>query len=181
MTAEPPSVREAPGQATWEELDLPDLRYLARELRAPAIREIPRGNDLSEALRILFEHFGLSDTALSHVTISTPIGPVIVPRTSLPHIVEKRPDSRERYVRHAIDTLKGPLEIWKVAYTSGYFRLAYINAYEAKNDMLVIVDIRKDHILWNFMHGPSKTMNRHRQGQLLYQRYQIQHKEKGQL
>jgi len=36
-------------------------------------------------------------------------------RDKLAHIVEKRADSRERYVRHAIDTLTGPFEIWRVA------------------------------------------------------------------
>ena len=165
----------------WFDLDLPDLRYLARELRSPAVDELQRAEDAEGALAILLEHFGLVDPVLVAVTVTTPIGAVLVPRSSLPHIVEKRPDSRERYVRHAVDTLTGPLEVWKVAYTNGGHRLAFINAYEAKNDMLVIVDIQGDHILWNFMHGPAKTMNRHRQGELLYRRYEIEDKEKGQL
>ena len=165
----------------WFDLDLPDLRYLARELRSPAVDELQRAEDAEGALAILLEHFGLVDPVLAAVTVTTPIGAVLVPRSSLPHIVEKRPDSRERYVRHAVDTLTGPLEVWKVAYTNGGHRLAFINAYEAKNDMLVIVDIQGDHILWNFMHGPAKTMNRHCQGELLYRRYEIEDKEKGQL
>lgn len=181
MTTEVVQVREAAGQTMWFDQELPDLRYLARELRSPAIEELKRADDEEGALAILLEHFGFTDPVLLAVTITSPVGPVLIPRSSLNHIVEKRPDSRERYVRHAIDTLTGPLEVWKVAYTNGGHRLAFINAYEAKNDMLVVVDIQADHILWNFMHGPSKTMNRHRQGELLFRRYEIESKEKGQL
>lgn len=174
-------VREEPGQPKWHDLDLPDLRRLARELRSPAIEEIPRAEDAEGALLILFEHFGLTDPALAAVTFVTPVGAMLVPRTSLPHIVEKRADSRERYVPHAIDTLTGPFEVWKVAYTNGCYRLAFINAYEAKNDMIVVVDIQGGHILWNFFHAPSRSMNKHRQGELVYRRYEIEDKEKGQL
>ena len=142
----------------WFDLDLPDLRYLARELRSPAVDELQRAEDAEGALAILLEHFGLVDPVLAAVTVTTPIGAVLVPRSSLPHIVEKRPDSRERYVRHAVDTLTGPLEVWKVAYTNGGHRLAFINAYEAKNDMLVIVDIQGDHILWNFIFIYCRTI-----------------------
>jgi hypothetical protein len=181
MTKEVVQIREATGQLMWFDLGLPDLRYLARELRSAALEETQRATDAAGALKILLEHFGFSDPVLAAVSVATPVGAVLVPRTSLPHIVEKRPDSRERYVRHAIDTLGGPLEVWRVAYTNGGYRLAFINAYEAKNDMLVVVDIQDDHILWNFMHGPAKTMNRHRQGELLYRRYEIESKEKGQL
>jgi hypothetical protein len=176
-----PPIRQAEGQATYVELGLPDLKFLARELRTAPIEELKRADDLQGALRILFEHFGFVAEAITAVTIATPIGDVTVQRDKLVHIVEKRPDSRERYVKHAIDTLSGPFEVWKVRYDHGGYRLAFINAYEAKNDMLVIVEIRDGHTLWNFMHAPSKSMNRHRQGELIYKRYVIEGKEKGQL
>lgn len=48
-----------------------------------------------------------------------------------------------------------------------------------KNDMLVVVDVRNGHVLWNFMHAPSRAMNKHRQGDLLYKRYILEDKEKG--
>ncbi len=101
----------------------------------------------------------------------TPIGAIRIPRASLPHIVEKRADSRERYVRHAIDTLTGPFEIWSVAYTNGCFRWVFINVYEAKNDMIVVVDIQNGNVLWNFFHAPSRSVNKHRQGELIFKRY----------
>jgi hypothetical protein len=174
-------VREEPGQLKWFDFNLPDLRKLARELRSPALEEVARAEDADGALVILYEHFGLSDPSLVSVTFETPVGKVLVPRSSLSHIVDKRADSRERYIRHAIDTLTGPFEVWRVAYTNGGHRLAFINTYEAKNDMIVVVDIQGGHILWNFFHAPSKSMNKHRQGALVYRRYELEDKEKGQL
>lgn len=176
-----PSIKEAMGQHTWIDLALPDLRTLARELRSAPLDEVKRADDAEGALQILLAHFGFTDEAVLAVTVSTPIGHVGVRRDKLAHIVEKRPGSRERYVRHAIDTLTGPFEVWRVRYDNGAFRLAFINAYEAKNDMLVVVDVRDGHVMWNFMHAPARAMNKHRQGELLYKRYVLEAKEKGQL
>ncbi|MFJ2486980.1 PBECR2 nuclease fold domain-containing protein [Pseudomonas sp. NPDC087639] len=176
-----PLIKEAAGQQTWIDLALPDLRTLARELRSAAIDEIKRAEDADGALKILLAYFGFVDEALLAITILTPIGNIAVRRDKLAHIVEKRPDSRERYVRHAIDTLTGPFEVWRILYDNGEYRLAFINAYEAKNDMLVVVDVRNGYVLWNFMHAPARAMNKHRQGKLLYKRYVLEDKEKGQL
>lgn len=176
-----PLIKEASGQQTWIDLDLPDLRTLVRELRSAPIDEVKRADDAEGALQILLTHFGFADETFLAVTILTPIGNVAVMRDKLAHIVEKRPDSRERYVRHALDTLTGPFEIWKILYDNGGYRLAFINAYEAKNDMLVVVDVRNGHVMWNFMHAPARAMNKHRQGELLYKRYVLEDKEKGQL
>ncbi len=96
-----PTIKEAAGQQTWIDLGLPDLRFLVRELRTAAIEEVKRADDVEGAFQILLDHFGFVDEALVAVTIATPIGDVTVARDKLVHIVEKRPDSRERYVRHA--------------------------------------------------------------------------------
>jgi len=45
--------------------------------------------------------------------------------------------------------------------------------------MLVVVDVRNGHVHWNFMHAPARAMNEHRQGEFLYKRYILEHKEKG--
>ena len=119
--------------------------------------------------------------AISAVTMTTPVGPVTIARDKLRHIVEKRADSRERYVLHAIDTLTGPFEVWLVRYDNGDYRLAFIIAYEAKNDMLVVVDVKSGRTMWNFMHAPARSMNKHRKGELLFKRYVLDSKEKGQL
>jgi hypothetical protein len=102
-----PLIKEAADQPTWIDLALPDLRTLPRELRSTAIEEVKRADDAKGALKILLAHFGFIDDTLLGVTIHTPIGNVAIMRDKLAHIVEKRPDSRERYVRHAIDTLAG--------------------------------------------------------------------------
>src|SRR5450830_476100 len=120
-------VREEPGQLKWFDFDLPDLRKLTRELRSPALEEVARADNFDGALAILREHFGFTDVSLASVYFETPVGTVCVPRNSLNHIVEKRADSRERYVRHALDTLTGPFEVWRIAYTHGGHRLAFIN------------------------------------------------------
>jgi hypothetical protein len=172
-------IKEAAHQPTWINLALPDLRTLSRELRSAAIDEMKRADNAEDALKILLDQFGFLDESVLTVTILTPIGRVAVMRDKLAHIVEKRPDSRERYVRHAIDTLTGPFEVWKVLYDNGGHRMAFINAYEAKNDMLVVVDVRNGHLLWNFMHAPARAMNKHRQGELLYKRYILEDKQKG--
>nr|WP_236250043.1 PBECR2 nuclease fold domain-containing protein [Pseudomonas cichorii] len=94
-------------------------------------------------------------------------------RKSIYHIVEKRQDARERYVKLALDTLTGPLEVWKVAFTDGTQRLAFIGAYELKRQMLVSVIFIDGQMLWNFMHTDAKSLNKHRHGELLYKRYTL--------
>ncbi|WLI13655.1 MULTISPECIES: hypothetical protein [Pseudomonas] len=101
-----PLIKEATGQQTWIDLALPDLRTLTRELRSAPIEEVKRADDEEGALQILLAHFGFIDEALLAVTIMTPIGNVAIMRDKLAHIVEKRPDSRERYVRHALETVR---------------------------------------------------------------------------
>ena len=98
---------------------------------------------------------------------------MLIQRTTLGHIVEKRQDARERYVKFALDTLTGPLEIWRVAYSDGSARLAFIGAYETKRQMLVVVNIQAGNVLWNFMQTDAKALNKHRHGELLYKRYQL--------
>ena len=77
--------------------------------------------------------------------------------------------------------LTGPFEVWKVLYTNDDYRLAFIGAYEAKNQMLVVVTVKDGLLLWNFMHSDARSMNKHRHGELLFRRYEIESKEKGQL
>jgi hypothetical protein len=168
-----PSIHEMKGQQTWLEHGLPDLRSLDRALRSSALEEVSAGEDINGAIQILASNLGLTDVACSQVRIASPLGEVLILRTSLRHIVEKRQDARERYVRFALDTLTGPLEIWRVAYSDGSARLAFIGAYETKRQMLVVVNIQAGSVLWNFMQTDAKALNKHRHGELLYKRYQF--------
>ncbi|AUO20762.1 hypothetical protein C0058_01675 [Pseudomonas sp. NC02] len=101
------------------------------------------------------------------------MGQIAIRRSCLQHIVEKRQDARERYVRFALDTLTGPLEIWRVAYSDCSARLAFIGAYESRRQILVVVNIQAGNVLWNFMQADAKALNKHRHGELLYKRYEL--------
>ncbi|MGK9416031.1 PBECR2 nuclease fold domain-containing protein [Pseudomonas cedrina] len=166
-------IHELKGQQTWLDYGLPDLRSLDRALRSSALEEMAAGEGITDALQILASDLGLTDAACSQVHIASPLGDILIQRSSLRHIVEKRQDARERYVRFAVDTLTGPLEIWRVAYSNGSARLAFIGAYETKRQMLVVVNIRAGNVLWNFMQTDAKALNKHRHGELLYKRYQL--------
>ncbi|MCY1389859.1 phage-Barnase-EndoU-ColicinE5/D-RelE like nuclease2 [compost metagenome] len=108
--------------------------------------------------------------------------PYRILRSSIYHIVEKRMDARERYVRMALDTLCGPLEVWKLAFTNDTSRLAFIGAYASKRQMLVSVSLIGGQIMWNFMQCDAKALNKHRHGELLFKRYTLYDgQEKGQL
>jgi|SRR3990167_5766796 hypothetical protein len=169
MTATGP-VKEVPGQKTWIDYGFPDLRPLPRELRSPAPQDVAAAGDLEAAVELLAAAFGLSDPGIDRTAMTTPVGIVTVIRDKLVHIVEKRPDARERYVNYAIDTLTDPFEVWRVEYDNGGHRLAFIGAYEGKRQMLVIVETIGGDVLWNFMHSDAKSLNRHRHGMPIYQR-----------
>ena len=168
-----PCIFESKGQRTWLNYGLPDLRSLDRALRTCALGEVSAGEGINEAVEILASNMGFTDSACTQVRIASPLGSVFIQRASLRHIVEKRQDARERYVNVALDTLTGPLEIWRVAYSDGSARLAFIGAYETKRQMLVVVNIQAGNVLWNFMQTDAKALNKHRHGELLYQRYQL--------
>ncbi|GAB3625787.1 hypothetical protein PTE30175_04029 [Pandoraea terrae] len=104
------------------------------------------------------------------VYLASPLGDIAVHREHLIHIVEKRADARERYVRLAIVTMADPFEVWRVEYDDGSFRHAYIGLFEEKTQMLVIVTHHNGQLLWNFMHCERKSLNKHRHGDLLYER-----------
>ncbi|NWB67162.1 hypothetical protein HX839_12850 [Pseudomonas sp. I8001] len=168
-----PCIHESKGQQTWIDYGLPDLRSLDRALRARPLEEVAAGNDVEAAIDIVAMHFGIAHSSCSEVEVASPLGQIAIRRSCLQHIVEKRQDARERYVRFALDTLTGPLEIWRVAYSDCSARLAFIGAYESRRQMLVVVNIQAGNVLWNFMQTDAKALNKHRHGELLYKRYEL--------
>ena len=106
-----PCIHESKGQQTWLDYGLPDLRSLDRALRARPLEEVAAGKDVEAAIDIVAMHFGIAHSSCSEVEIDSPLGQVAIRRSCLQHIVEKRQDAIERYVRFALDTLMGPLEI----------------------------------------------------------------------
>ncbi|KIY41581.1 hypothetical protein TZ03_05580 [Pseudomonas sp. 10-1B] len=173
-------IAEKKGQNTWLDEQLPDLRTLARELRAQAVEELAAASSHDAAIALAAQHLGFNSEKAGLVTVRTPMGDIRIQRSCIRHIVEKRQDARERYVKVALDTLIGPFEVWQVAYTNGTNRLAFIGAYETKRQMLVVVTLDNGKMLWNFMQCDAKALNKHRHGTLLYKRYAfLPNKEKG--
>lgn len=180
VTTPPAKITEKGCQRTWLDMGLPDLRSLHREMRAQAIEEIAAADSHDDAIELVAQHFGLSDSPIAFVVLKTPLGGVQVRRSCICHIVEKRQDARERYAQVALDTLTGPFEVWSVAYTNDTHRLAFIRVYETKRQMLVIVTLESGKMLWNFMQCDAKALNKHRHGELLFKRYAfLPNKEKG--
>lgn len=152
-------------QPTWVEIGLLDIRHFTGSVaQAPQI--IDEGATEADAYMLLIQHFGFGDN--DEVFIETPIGNISAQRGKLNHIVEKRQDARERYVKFALETLKNPFEIWSTLYEDGSSRLGFIGVFEGKNQMFVIVLRRDEEVLWNFMHCDKKSLNKHRRGTLLY-------------
>ncbi|HCH1122259.1 TPA: PBECR2 nuclease fold domain-containing protein [Vibrio parahaemolyticus] len=160
--------REIKDQLKWVDLDLLDLRRLGVEHRLPCPGEILAAESKEAALLLLAEAFGCVDKAV--VELTSKIGVLLVERNKLEHIIEKRQDARERYVRYALATLDEPYEVWKVAYDDDSWRYAFIGMFQTKRQMLVVVNIQKTDVLWNFMHCDAKSLNKHRHGELIYQR-----------
>jgi hypothetical protein len=162
------SLERKKDQPTWLDMGLADLRKLEATskgvLASPEI--IAEGVDQEQALALLILHLGLED--LDQKSITTVVGEVIVLKDKLEHIVAKRQDARERYVHFAIATMIAPYEVWKVQYDEGVVRLAFIGVFDGKRQMLVVVDMSEGHILWNFMHGDRSSLNKHRNGELVY-------------
>jgi len=174
------SVAEKKGQNTWRDERQPDLRTLVRDMRTQPVEELAAAPSHDAAMELAAIHLGLSNARADSVTVTTPMGVIRIQRSCVHHIVEKRQDARERYVKVALDTLTGPFEVWEVAYTNDTNRLAFIGVYETKRQMLVVVTLHNGKMLWNFMQCDAKALNKHRHGKRLYKRYYfLPSKEKG--
>ncbi|MHC0466968.1 hypothetical protein JMT66_23825 (plasmid) [Kosakonia cowanii] len=158
------------GLPTFNDLGLKDLRNLEAGQRRDQLDEIVAGSTAEEALALLEEHMGFSSPEMSVVVKTTHIGDMNIVREKLAHIVEKRVDARERYVKLALDTLEHPYEIWETMYDDNMVRYIFIGTYKQKQQMLVVVAPWDGKVLWNFMHTEAKGLNKHRRGNLLYSR-----------
>lgn len=125
----PPKISEQKGQPTWLDSYLPDLRTLERDLRSQAMADVLAATTHGDAIEVVAQHLGFIDPAILSLTVDTPMGMTVL-RSSIYHIVEKRMDARERYVKMTLDTLDGPLEVSKVAFIDDSYRLAFIGAYD---------------------------------------------------
>ena len=164
---------ELKNQNNWNSYGLEDLRRIDSKHTRPAPIEIKKSGSIEDAIKILANTFSLPD-GKNHTYLETIIGRVTIQRENLKHIVEKRKDARERYANYALDTILNPFEVWKTQYDNGDIRYAFISLYDAKRQMFVVVSIWDDNVLWNFMHTDKKSLNKHRNGTLVYQSLETQ-------
>jgi hypothetical protein len=163
------AVKERKNQPRWIELGKIDLRQVREDDQLAPQEALAGAATAEEALLILEEHLGFTPGA-NMVHLPSPLGDIAAYREHLTHIVEKRVDARERYVKLAMVTMADPFEIWRVEYDDGSYRHAYIGLFQGKTQMLVIVSHHAGQVLWNFMHGDHKSLNKHRHGTLLHER-----------
>ena len=104
------------------------------------------------------------------VLVETPVEMVMLLDASLPHVVEKTADARERYANFILPTLRNPTEVWATRYDDATVRNRYIKLFSgSKNDLLVIVRVEPDgSIFWNMMQRDRKRMNDMRVGERLF-------------
>lgn len=156
---------------SFRELGLVDLRELESEFRREPLPEIEAANSVEDAVKLLEFHMGFPEPDIQAVSRNSPLGMLTILKSKLEHIVEKRLDARERYVLLALDTLEEPYEIWEAEYDDRQVRYLFIGTYRQKQQMLVVVAPWDNKVLWNFMHMNAKSLNKHRQGNLLYKRH----------
>ena len=160
-----------PAQAvTWKDMGLRPLRDVPAEERLPAPELLPIADSQEEAEKRLAEALGFTDERQR--IVETPMGSRVIRRELLAHMVEKRPDARERFANYVLPTLIQPFEVWLKQHEDGKLRENYIGLFrETKYSLLIVVRINRDgSLVWNIMQREDKKMDKHREGMLVYKK-----------
>ena len=156
-----------PGQTGWKDAGRLDLRRVPEGLRLERPLILPPAETRGGALLVMARALQLSPDAPLRA-VRTPVETALLRYDSLPHLVEKEADARERYANFILPTLQDPYEIWGVKYADGT-RNRYIGLFKGERDFMVVLRVNLDgSLMWNVMHAPAKKMNGHRIGGLLY-------------
>lgn len=164
----PGIARAVDGQPDWETLGRPDLRAMAE--RAEAAPEMLHGAaDKAAAVETMRRALAIEPGG--SITVETPLEQVRIDDLSLPHVVEKRDDQRERFGGFVLPTLLRPTEVWAVKYDDGSVRNRYIKLFSgSKYDLMVVVLVAPDgSVFWNMMQRGRKGMNGLRIGELAHE------------
>ena len=155
----------------WKSLGLPSSKELAKNQNLPLMPDLLNGCDtLESALSQIRTWLGVEIGGT--VQIRTPIGIRTIDDKWLEHIVIKREATREKYVNLVIPTLNSPNEIWLSDYEEGK-RERYLKYWRNGNKaMLVVVHIQNGDVLWNVIPMPIRSVDRQREGNLLWKKYQ---------
>lgn len=153
-------------QPTWKTLGLPDLRAATAVADAPTL--LAGGTTPEQALNIVRSALGIEEGG--SITVQTPVEMVRLHDASLPHVVEKGSDGRERYANFILPTLRNPTEVWATQYDDATLRHRYIKLFGgSKYDLLVVVRVEPDgSIFWNMMQRERKKLNDLRVGERIF-------------
>lgn len=155
-------------QPTWKTLGRTDLRTVQDNVLEAAPPLLAHADSQEEAVQILRTALGLQGEA--SIMVSTPVETVTINAASLPHVVAKRSDQRERFSRFVVPALRRPSEVWQVRYDDGSVRNRYLKLFTgSRYDLLVMVKVMPDgSLFWNMMHRDRKGINSLRIGMLVF-------------
>ncbi len=141
-----------------------DIRYFNEK---PELLEM--GDNADEALVILSNAFGVSKITPVRVVPIFFLN-LVIKIESLPHIIQKRENGRERFALFAQITLNKPYEVWQTLYDDGSYRYVYIGLFrDSKYHIAVVISIFPDgNVLWNYMNGELRSIEKFRKGILQY-------------
>ena len=152
-----------PGQLTFADYGLPKIKDMKRLRKSPP--RMPASSTREDAAEQLAAALMLEGDKPRMV--ETPVGPVLVQRDLIRHMVQKEDAMRERYAAFVLPTLEEPDEIWLTAYADG-FRKRYVAFFREEN-MLLIVRVNRDgSLFWNGMKMRDRDIDKQRQGFLLH-------------
>lgn len=153
-------------QPNWKTLGLADLRDVSGVMAAPEL--LAGAASREAALETMRTALGID--AGASIVVQSPVEMVRLFDSSLPHVVEKDVDARERYANFVLPTLRKPTEVWATRYDDATVRNRYIKIFSgSKYDVMVIVRVEPDGgIFWNMMQRDRKKMNDMRVGERIF-------------
>ena len=159
------TARATHGQPTWKDYGLPDARKLSM---TPAPPELSRAATPQQARRIVETALGLS-VKTPRRTVKTPAEDVLLEGEKTAHLTAKSEEHRERYANRILPTLAEPNEVWMTYYDNGEYRKRYLKVFKGNRGGLSVVTETPDgQLLYNFIPMGYRSINRNREGSLLY-------------
>ena len=155
-----------PGQLTFTDYGLLKTKEIPKEELRPSPERLPRAENREDAAGQLATALRLEGDKARQV--ETPVGPVMLQRDLVKHMVQKEEAMRERYAAFVLPALEHPDEVWLTAYADGY-RKRYVAFFREEN-MLLIVRVNRDgSLFWNGIKMRDSEIDKNRTGILLYQ------------
>lgn len=154
-----------PGQLTFADYGLLKAKEIPKGELRPSPERLPEAKTREEAVDQLATALRLEGDKARQV--ETPVGPVMLQRGIVKHMVQKESDLREKYAAFVLPTLEQPDEVWLTAYADGY-RRRYIAFFREDNMMIVVRMNRDGSLFWNGMKLRDANIDKNRIGVLLF-------------